>query len=708
MEKSELLRISSDFLGRLHLLKKEDILILREVIREHNRLYYQEESPIVSDMEYDQLFHALARLEADFDMMDEDSPTARLAVLTSEQFQKVRHIYPMISLDNTYSADEVRDFEERMRNILRKNLQNLGDFDYYIQPKYDGLGLALVYQYGVLVQGVTRWSGVEGEDVTLGVLEIANIPKKIDALGSIERMEIRGEVMMSRKTFDRVNAERLSEGEKLFANPRNAASGSLRQINPLITRTRNLEFFAYSIPQIEQNIDKNFNISSYHEMMELLEKWGFERKDFSFKMTYGIENLIQVIERETKWYLGEKTNNQQKNYFDFDIDGMVIKLDDMKLWDILWRTEHHPRYSIAYKFPAKQVRTKVLSIEHSVGRTGTVTPVANLEPVDVTGVIVKRATLHNYDELAKKWVREGDSVFIMRAWEVIPEIVSVIDDVRDGSENIVLPPENCPICHTILEQEEGKVAIFCPNKHCPAKIQGQLEMLVSKQAMNIDGFWEKQIELFLKLWWITDFASIFSLSKYHDELLKIEGYKEKSVNNLFDAIEKARNTTLDRAFVALGIPNVGKKTAKQIVTLFDDIFDQNWLLQKIFEITEENLLDLVDIGPETARAFVNFMSDNRQMVEKFFWELNFSFSQEKNKNSSILSGKSFCVTGSFDTISRDEIHSMVEQNGGEVRTSVSKNLDFLIAGEKAGSKLEKAENLGVKILTLDDFFELIK
>lgn len=708
MEKSELLRISSDFFGRLHLLKKEDILILREVIREHNRLYYQEESPIVSDMEYDQLFHALARLEADFDMMDEDSPTARLAVLTSEQFQKVRHIYPMISLDNTYSADEVRDFEERMRNILRKNLQNLGDFDYYIQPKYDGLGLALVYQYGVLVQGVTRWSGVEGEDVTLGVLEIANIPKKIDALGSIERMEIRGEVMMSRKTFDRVNAERLSEGEKLFANPRNAASGSLRQINPLITRTRNLEFFAYSIPQIEQNIDKNFNISSYHEMMELLEKWGFERKDFSLKMTYGIENLIQVIERETKWYLGEKTNNQQKNYFDFDIDGMVIKLDDMKLWDILWRTEHHPRYSIAYKFPAKQVRTKVLSIEHSVGRTGTVTPVANLEPVDVTGVIVKRATLHNYDELAKKWVREGDSVFIMRAWEVIPEIVSVIADVRDGSENIVLPPENCPICHTTLEQEEGKVAIFCPNKHCPAKIQGQLEMLVSKQAMNIDGFGEKQIELFLELWWITDFASIFSLSKYHDELLKIEGYKEKSVNNLFDAIEKARNTTLDRAFVALGIPNVGKKTAKQIVTLFDDIFDQNWLLQKIFEITEENLLNLADIGPETARAFVNFMSDNRQMVEKFFWELNFSFSQEKNKNSSILSGKSFCVTGSFDTISRDEIHSMIEQNGGEVRTSVSKNLDFLIAGEKAGSKLEKAENLDVKILTLDDFFELIK
>ena len=708
MKKSQLLCISNDFLSRLHLLKKEDILMLREAIREHNRLYHQEESPIISDMEYDQLFHALARLEADFDMMDEDSPTARLAILTSEQFQKVRHIYPMISLDNTYSAGEVRDFEERMRNILRKNLQNLGDFDYYIQPKYDGLGLALVYQYGVLVQGVTRGSGVEGEDVTLGVMEIANIPKKIDALRSIERMEIRGEVMMSRKTFDRVNAERLSAWEKLFANPRNAASGSLRQINPLITRTRSLEFFAYAIPQIEQNIDGNFSISSYHEMMELLEKWGFERQDFSFKIVKGINHLIQVIERETKWYLSEKANTEQKNYFDFDIDGMVIKLDDMKMWDILWRTEHHPRYSIAYKFPAKQVRTKVISIEHSVGRTGAVTPVANLEPVDVTGVIVKRATLHNYDELVKKWVREGDSVFIMRAGEVIPEIVSVIVDVRDGSEKEVFPPETCPICSTWLEQEEGKVAIYCPNKHCPAKIQGQLEMFVSKQAMNIDGLGEKQIELFLELWWITDFASVFSLKKYRESLLEIEGYKEKSVNNLFGAIENARNTTLDRALVALGIPNVGKKTAKQIAQLFSDVSDRDALLEKIFVVTEEDLLNLADIGPETARAFVNFMSDNWKIVENFFQELHFSFVHQKKSDSSVLDGKSFCVTGSFEKYSRDEINALIEQNGGEIRTNVSKNLDFLIAWEKAGSKLEKAQNLGVQVLSIENFLEMIQ
>lgn len=402
MDNSTLLSLSTDFLSRIHRLKKDDILTLRSVIVEHNRLYHELESPIISDEEYDRLFHALARLEADYDMLDENSPTAKLAILTSGQFQKVRHLYPMISLDNTYSVEELQDFEERMRNILTKEIGNLGDFRYYIQPKYDGLGLAVVYENGILTQAVTRGSGIEGEDVTLGAMEIKNIPKKINTLESIDRMEIRGEVMMSRTTFEKVNAERLQNGEKLFANPRNAASGSLRQLDPLVTRSRNLEFFAYAIPQIEQGIDDDFSVKSYHELMELLSSWGFERQDFAFSDICGVNALSEMIHRETAWYLSEKKPGEKTDYFDFDIDGMVVKLDDMKLWDILGRTEHHPRYSIAYKFPAKQVRTKVLSIEHSVGRTGTVTPVANLEPVEVTGVIVKRATLHNYDELTKK------------------------------------------------------------------------------------------------------------------------------------------------------------------------------------------------------------------------------------------------------------------------------------------------------------------
>ncbi len=460
MQTSHLSLLTNELLRRIHNLKKEDILTLREVLPEHNRLYYQEQSPIISDYEYDQLFHALARLEADHDMITSYSPTNRLAILASEQFQKVQHRFPMISLDNTYSVEEVRDFEQRIRNILKDRSPEI--LEYYLQPKFDGLGLAVVYEYGNLVQAITRGSGVEGEDVTLNAFEIENIPKKIDALERVKRMEIRGEIMMRRSVFESVNRERLESGEKLFANPRNAASGSLRQLDPLITRSRKLEFFAYAVPSIEQGSEDMFSIESYHALMTLIESWGFTRVDFDFARISGIEHLTARIESETM---------NRREYFDFDIDGIVLKIDDMNLWEALGRTEHHPRYAIAYKFPAKQSRTKVLSIEHSVGRSGIVTPVANLEAVEVTGVIVRRATLHNYDELAKKDVREGDSVYIVRAGEVIPEIVAVIPEVRDGGERAIIVPTACPICQTSLQQDEGKVAIYCPNPHCPAKIQ---------------------------------------------------------------------------------------------------------------------------------------------------------------------------------------------------------------------------------------------
>ena len=790
MHQSELLSLSNDSLSRLHNLKKDDILTLREVVREHNRLYYQEESPIISDTEYDQLFHALARSEADHDMFDEGSPTARLAIMASEQFQKVRHIYPMISLDNTYSVDDVREWNERIIKILEKvgfrhpdegmiqdpeklsmdssqaqNDKSNKEFQYYIQPKYDWLGLAVIYEYGKLKQAITRGSGVEGEDVTLTTFEIANIPKEINILKKVERMEIRGEVMMSRTEFDRVNRERLEVGEKLFANPRNAASGSLRQLDPLVTRSRRLQFFAYSVPQIEQAHDsvipakagiyhsspdswtsQEWQIERYTYMMDLIESWGFERVDFIFNQVQWLIALCDILDFETK---------NRREYFDFDIDGMVLKLDDMILWDELGRTEHHPRYAIAYKFPAKQVRTKVLSIEHSVWRTGTVTPVANLEWVNVSGVIVRRATLHNYDELAKKWVREGDSVFIMRAGEVIPEIVSVLTEVRDGSEKEIFPPEHCPICSTPLEQDEGKVAIFCPNRHCPAKIQWQLEMFVGKQGLNIDGLGTKQIELFLELGWITDFVSVFHLRNYREQFLELEWYKEKSVNNLFEAIENSRHTTLDRVFVALGIPNVGKKTARLIassviarnhsVSVSDDVaiqisennntgllrppggflssfhsdspFPSQWqqyiLIQTIFSLTEEDLLEVKDIGPETARAFVDYVEENSLLIERLLHELDIqipetksSSSQEWKHGDSQIFGKSFCVTGSYEWISRDEIHELIEKNGGEVRTSVTAKLDYLIVGSDAGSKKSKAESLGVKCIGIEEFNKL--
>ncbi|MBC7498641.1 NAD-dependent DNA ligase LigA [Candidatus Gracilibacteria bacterium] len=706
MQSSQLLSISTDFLLRLNNIRKDDILKLREVICEHNRLYHIIESPIISDTEYDKLFHALARAESDYGMLDENSPTARLAILASEQFQKVKHLYPMISLDNTYSVDEVRDFEQRMRNVLKESAPK--ELNYYIQPKYDGLGLALVYEYGKLVQAITRGSGIEGEDVTIGALEIKNIPKEIALLQKVERLEIRGEVMMSRTVFAQVNGDRQENNEKLFANPRNCASGSLRQLDPLVTRSRYLQFFAYSVPQIEQQVQNSqffythggHKIQSYHELMDLISIWGFERVDFEFKHITGINTLCDLIDRETK---------KGGEYFDFDIDGMVLKLDNMTLWDDLGRTEHHPRYAIAYKFPAKQVRTRVLSIENSVGRTGTVTPVANLEPVDVGGVVVRRATLHNYDELTRKGVRIGDSVFIMRAGEVIPEIVSVIIDVRDGSEKEVEVPTVCPICSTVLEQDEGKIAIFCSNTHCPAKIQGQLEMFVGRQAMNIDGLGPRQIEDFLEQGWITDPASVFQLGQYSTEILRLEGYKQKSVQNLIDSLEKARHTTLDRMLVGLGIANVGKKTGKQLSAISYQLSAKQAITfpDILFAITEEDLLQVKDIGPETARSFVEYMKENREVVERLYRELKLETSLGVNTSETQIVGKSFCVTGSFDTLSRDEIHELVEKNGGEVRTSVSARLDYLITGDNAGSKRIKAEEYGVQILSISDFQSLI-
>ncbi len=712
MQPSELLSLSRDFLDRAHNLKKDDILTLREVIIEHNRLYHIEEQPIISDTEYDQLFHALARLEADNDMLDLSSPTAKLAILASEQFQKVKHLYPMISLDNTYNTEEVMEFEGRIDRVLKEKRPK--ELYYYIQPKFDWLGLALIYEYGKLKQAITRWSGIEGEDVTLTSYEISNIPKNIKQLQDTKWMEIRGEVMMSRTEFDRINRERLESWEKLFANPRNAASGSLRQLDPLVTRSRRLQFFAYSIPSIEQWIDTNFWISTYQQMMSLLEdSWGFVRQDFNFQdfnfHWLDLEDVVQVLEEETK---------NRKEYFDFDIDGMVLKLDDMTLWDALGRTEHHPRYAIAYKFPAKQVRTKVISIEHSVWRTGTITPVANLEAVDVGWVVVRRATLHNYDELAKKWVREGDYVFIMRAWEVIPEIVSVLTELRDGSEREVQIPEKCPICETKIEQDEGMVAIYCPNRHCPAKIQWQLEMFVGKQGLNIDGLWARQVELFLELGWITDFVSVFHLSRYREAFLELEGYQEKSVNNLIKAIEKSRHTTLDRVFVGLGIPNVGKKTARQLSIInYQLSIEKNiWVLDSLFSVNEEELLWVRDIGPETARAFVEYMSENRELVARLVAELDIPLSEQDpqprvNRDSSFqkeLMGKSFCVTGSFEGVSRDQIHEMIEQHGGEVRSAVTGKINYLIVGSDAGSKKTKAENLGVKCIGWEELNTMLK
>lgn len=434
MQHDTLLQDSLDFLSGKTAVTSHNIEELRNIIRKHNELYYLHSDPLVDDGQYDGLFKLLEKRERELGLYDPASPTSRIDVLLSRQFEKGKHLSAMISLDNTYNTEDILDFGKRARNILGR--------DYALpscsELKFDGLGISILYRGGKLTRALTRGNGVEGEDVTLNALEISNIPKFISYEGEIE---IRGEVVMPHSAFERVNKDRAANGEKLFANPRNAASGSLRQLDPMITRSRGLQFFAYSVPYFER--DESFGIDQYRAYIRQLADWGFSISPY-FEYFESIEALAEHVAGLTKSQLE----------FGFDIDGLVIKFDELAIWRELGATEHHPRSAIAYKFPQDAVQTKVIFVEHSVGRTGAITPVAHLEAVNVGGVIVRRATLHNYEETDRKDVRIGDHVFIVRAGEVIPEVVSSIATARNGSEIIITPPEFCPSCGTAVVKDE--------------------------------------------------------------------------------------------------------------------------------------------------------------------------------------------------------------------------------------------------------------
>lgn len=672
-------------------ISQDDIPQLREVIQYHRSLYY-DDKPVISDSEFDQLYALLVAAEEKYHLTHEESPTQEIARLEDSQFTKAPHLHQMMSLDNTYDAEDLREFEMRIRRILREEWQER-ELEYMVEYKFDGLGIALRYEHGKFVRALTRGDGQIGEDITLNAREIKNIPQTIPHR---ETIEIRGEVVMPRSAFDELNARRLQTGEKLFANPRNAASGSLRQLDSTVTRDRDLLFFAYSCPDLEEIHKSGIQEeATYFALIQKLGSWGFSTSEqwqdvgLFFERKTAIESVITMIQEMGK-----------KPVCPFDIDGLVIKLNDLHLWPILGMTSHHPRYAISFKFPAEYARTKIIDIEHSVGRTGTITPVAHVEPVNIMGVTVQHATLHNYDEVAKKDLRIGDQVFIHRAGEVIPEIIAPIVEMRNGSETLIMPPTHCPICDAPTHREGEKIALLCSNPACPAREMQALEWFVSKHGVDIDGFGPKQIELFLELGWVTDMASIYDLRDHRDELLQVEWYKEKSVDNLMAAIEAKRTLPIDRFLGALGIPWVGKRTAKLLAALFhktEDILD--------FHLTLEELEAVKDIGPGTAGTIATYFETHKHLLERLLARVTVVFPKIV-ETSWALSGKTFCVTGTFD-ISRDEIHAMIEENGGEVRTAVSGNLDYLIAGENAGSKREKALSLGVRVLGWEEFQELL-
>ncbi|MCH8518509.1 NAD-dependent DNA ligase LigA [Candidatus Gracilibacteria bacterium] len=754
MQKDQAYTLSKDYLERdIYGFTHEDIALFQRLLAYHSELYYELESPIISDSEYDRLFKKLQELEKVFGVQNKQTLQVGSQLKVSS-FAKVKHSRPMISLDNTYNAEELRDFDARVKKILDKSGSDTDVIDYIIEYKFDGLGIELIYEGGKLIQAITRGDGVEGEDVTENITTIENIPKYIEYR---ERLEVRGEVIMPISSFERLNTVLKNEGKKVFANPRNAASGSVRLKDTSITAQRKLIFFAYDVGDIMSSkkiIDSTQHLPptlSYQEreqaakdifyisMIGALKSLGFQVTDYLPYCT-NIEDVISEIE-----HFGDK-----KQALDFEIDGLVVKINNMPLWREIGFTAHHPRYAISYKFPAEITTTELLSVEHQVGRTGTLTPVANLEPVNLGGVTVRRATLHNYDEIEKLNIKIGDRVFLKRAGEVIPKIIGVAVSSHpnplhakphpnpllggEGTSFNIFPPTRCPSCGALIQKDEDAVRYYCPNHHnCPEQVKQKIIYAVGKGGLNIDGLGSAQVELFYNLGWISTLADIYRLDSKRDEILTLPGYKEKSVSNLLSSIEKSKNQALWRFLVALSIPGVGRQAAKELAKIFR--FQSDIL---IFPYSKEELESLQDIGIKTAETIYEFFHHplERERLEDLlgYIELelipslnslplgemklqntiaSFSSKGERIQDGGLVGetfypkyfGKKMCITGSFDGYSRDDFIEILESQGGEFVGSVSKKTDFLLAGEKAGSKLKKAQELGVVVIGLEDFIK---
>jgi DNA ligase (NAD+) len=676
MDRQVLYDISDEFVKKENsTFSQSEIKKLAEIIMLHGKLYYQDENPVVSDSDYDILFkkheYFLTKAGKQINIFEKSGET-----FAQSSFKKVAHSRPMISLDNTYNAADLEDFDTRIKKILKIE----HTLPYTIEFKFDGLGIELVYNDGSLVRAITRGNGVEGEDVTENIKQIKNIPQKINKMWVFE---VRGEVVMPISSFERLNKEALDAGEKVFSNPRNAASGSLRVLDTSITKKRDLQYFAYDLSDFSE-----FSSWAYSIMIEQLESLGFAISSY-FPKCQWIGQVISEI--DNIWDI--------KKGIDFEIDGLVVKLNDISLWSDIWSTEHHPRYAIAYKFPAEIVTTQLESVEHSVGRTGTITPVANLEAVNIAWAIIRRATLHNYDEVEKLWVHIWDHVFLKRAGEVIPKIISVAS-ANWGKE--IRVPTHCPSCGSSVLKDEEKVRYYCWNAYgCPAQMQEKLAFAVGKQGFNIDWFWEKQAWLFYRLDYITKFGDIFRLRDYKNEILLLEGFKEKSVHNLLEWIESVRKTDIVTFLKALWIPGVGKKTAKtlgKIITSSD-----NDILAGLWDV--EILQELPDIWPEVARSVVEFFTEQSEIAQDLLREVDIIF--PNTSSSQVISWKyawkKMCITGSFDWYKREGLAEILEQQGWEFMSSVSVKTDYLLAWDKAGSKLKKAQELGVEVLSLEDF-----
>lgn len=664
---------------------KKKIEKMRENILKYNQYYYTNNESLISDVEYDNLIKELKELEEQYPQFKSvESPTEKVGAtnLRESKFQKITHKKPMLSLSNTYNEGEISDFIERVRKLIPEDKE----LKYALELKLDGLSISVQYEKGKLVRGVTRGDGAIGEDVTENIMEIATIPHE---LPEPLDLEVRGEIVLPLSNFLKLNERRMEAGEEVFANPRNAASGTLRQIDSSIIKERGLDSYFYFLVDAEK-----YGVKTHSESIKFLEKLGFK--------TTGI---CEVLESASKLKKRIDYWEKEKENLDYETDGMVIKVDELELWNILGNTTKSPRWAIAYKFPAKQVTTTMLGVTWQVGRTGKVTPVAELEEVLLSGSKVKRASLHNFHEIERKDIRIGDKVFIEKAAEIIPQVVKSIKEFRDGSEIQIVEPTECPVCQSPVAREEGQVDIKCTNPNCPGKIKGRIEYFVSRDAMNISGFGSKMVEKMLELGFIKNAGDIYNLKSHEEELVKIEKMGKRSVEKLLESIEESKKRDYSKVLYALGIPFIGKYSGKLLANASGNI-------DKLMNMSIEELIEIDGVGDKGAKAVYDFFrdSENIQLIEVLRgYGLQFAqeVKEEQSSEERIFEGKTFLFTGTLKNFKREEIKEEIEKLGGKNLSAVSKNLDYLIIGEKAGSKLKKAQELGtVKILTEDEFLEI--
>lgn len=688
-------------------LASERVWELSNIIRYHEWRYYVQNDPVISDFEYDQLYKQLEAIEAQYpDLITPDSPTQRVSPDLTENVEQVVHLTPMLSLDNSYDAEDLLDFDTSVKKLC--SLPPDAEVEYAVEPKFDGGTIVLIYENDRLTRAATRGNGELGDEITANIRTLRSIPLTAGfSKYGMAKVELRGEALIRKDIFEKINARRMAAGEVLFANPRNAATGGLRMKDPREAASRGLEAFVYQLGYAVDEAGNNVldRFKTHHETVRILGEQGFKipgplYPDGTAESNAGVcRNIAEVIDLCNSW------QNQRDDY-PYEIDGMVVKVNSLDLQEKCGSTTHHPRWAIAFKFKARQATTRLRDVEFQVGKTGAVTPVAKLEPVQLAGVTVQNVSLHNEDFIKNKDIRIGDHVLVERAGDVIPYIVKALDELRDGSEQPVVYPTHCPVCQSLLVKPEGEAIWRCENAECEAQVLQRMIFHTSKHAMDIEGMGESTILRFYKLGWLHSIADIYRLD--YEQIAQLEGFGQKSADNLEKAVGKAKQNPIYRLLHSLSIHHLGQKSSKLLAAVIGHVLElKDWDLERYQEIK--------DIGPVLAQNVYNFFQNEHnvellQTMEQL--GVNLSQTEADRKPASAtegpLLGKTILFTGTLSTLTREQAEAKAAAAGASISSGVSKNLNILVAGEKAGSKLKKAQALGtVAIWTEEEFTELV-